>query len=122
MKERGYGDIVRNQKEICGKYEADCLIPSFASKLGISASALEGRLPLNGFRHVPKGDSCGWYIWSGDYSADPDFFIPLHVEHAVSESAQFVAYLGLAPGWRFLIGEDGYEDVWFDESLLIEDA
>jgi hypothetical protein len=43
-------------------------------------------------------------------------------EHVVSESAQFVAYLGLAPGWRFMIGEGGYEDVWFDESLLVEDT
>jgi hypothetical protein len=30
----------------------------------------------------------------------------------------FARYLGLAPGWRFLIGEDGYEDVWFDPDLL----
>jgi hypothetical protein len=28
-------------------------------------------------------------------------------------------YLGLAPGWRFLIAP-GYEDVWFDEILLLK--
>ena len=122
MKAYQYDKVVSNQKGICNKYEAECLIPSLASKLGISASALKGKLPLNGLRHAPKGDACGWYIWSGDYSTDPDFFLPLHVEHAVSDSAQFVAYLGLAPGWRFLIGEDGYEDVWFDEGLLMEDV
>ena len=29
---------------------------------------------------------------------------------------QIKKYLGLAPGWRFLIAGD-YEDVWFDERL-----
>jgi hypothetical protein len=32
---------------------------------------------------------------------------------------QFVLkYLGLPAGWRFQIDEKGYEDVWFDESIL----
>jgi len=117
MKAYLYDNVVSKQKGICSKYEADCLIPGLAERLGISASALEGKLPLNGLRHVPNGDTCGWYIWSGDYSADPGFFLPLHVEHVVSEFAQFVTYLGLPPGWRFMIGEGGYEDVWFDENL-----
>jgi hypothetical protein len=28
-----------------------------------------------------------------------------------------IPYLGLPPGWRFLIASD-HEEVWFDESLL----
>jgi hypothetical protein len=29
-----------------------------------------------------------------------------------------VKFLGLPPGFRFLIGENNYEDVWEDKSLL----
>jgi hypothetical protein len=61
MKAHLHDEVVCEQKGICSKYEADCLIPGLASKLGISASALEGKLPPNGLRHVPDGDTCGWY-------------------------------------------------------------
>jgi len=48
---------------------------------------------------------------------DPDFFVPLHVEHLDEWCPGAVKYLGLAPGWRFLFAE-GYEDVWEDTELL----
>lgn len=118
MKTDIYDKVVTEQRELCAKYGAEYLRSSLASKIGISAEALSGILPIHGLRHSPKGNTSGWYIWSGEYSEDPDFFSPLHVEHAISESAIFAQYLGLAPGWRFLIGENGYEDVWFDPGLL----
>ncbi|WP_441007151.1 immunity protein Imm33 domain-containing protein, partial [Neisseria meningitidis] len=31
---------------------------------------------------------------------------------------EIIPFLTLPPGYRFLIGENGYEDVWFDELLL----
>lgn len=48
---------------------------------------------------------------------DTGFFQPLHRAHISELCPQVVPYLGLPPGWRFLIA-DGYEDVWFDPSLL----
>jgi hypothetical protein len=60
----------------------------------------------------------GWYIWAGtELSASPDFFRPLHLTHVPEWCPAVMKYLGLPPGWRFLIA-DGHEDVWFDESLL----
>ena len=47
----------------------------------------------------------------------PIFFVPLHVVHLDEWCPEVKKYLGLPPGWRFLIAE-GHEDVWFDESLL----
>lgn len=31
---------------------------------------------------------------------------------------EVLPYLELPPGYRFIIDGKGYEDVWFDESLL----
>ncbi len=42
------------------------------------------------------------------------FFVPMHVEHLEQICPLILKYLGLAPGWRFLIDED-YEDVWEDQ-------
>lgn len=118
MKIEVYEAAVNAQRELCQKYGAEYVCSSLSSKLGISEKALESVFPIHGLRHSPGSEISGWYIWSEDYSEDPNFFEPMHVEHAISESAIYARYLGLAPGWRFLIAEDGYEDVWFDPGLL----
>lgn len=106
------------QKELCRKYEAEFLSSPTDLKVGIAANVREGVVPVNGLRHPPEGGTTGWYIYAGEeLSDDPDFFKPLHVEHLDDWCPQIKKYLGLAPGWRFLIAGD-YEDVWFDESLL----
>ena len=87
-------------------------------KAGVSLNIREVVTPVNGLRHPPESDTSGWHIWGGEeLPDDPDFFSPLHVAHLSDWCPEVQKYLGLPPGWRFLIvGE--YEDVWFDESLL----
>ena len=111
-------EIIISQKTICSKYKADFLETPLELKVGISLNVKDNILPLNGLRINPEGDTTGWYIWAGEeLSIEPDFFVPLHVEHLKDWTSIIQKYLGLAPGWRFLIAND-YEDVWFDESLL----
>lgn len=106
------------QKDLCKQYETEFLSSPNHLKVGIATNVLEGVVPINGFRHPPEGDTTGWYIYAGEeLSDDSDFFKSLHVEHLDDWCPQIKKYLGLAPGWRFLIAGD-YEDVWFDESLL----
>lgn len=110
--------IESSQKEVCEKYGAAyCPSPS-NMKVGIALNVREEVTPINGLRHPPEGDTTGWYIWAGEeLSADPHFFKPLHVEHLSDWCPRVQRYLGLPPGWRFLIAGD-YEDVWYDDSLL----
>ena len=105
------------QKGVCRQYGAEFVAAPVGMKVGISAAALRGEQPLHGLRHAPMGDTTGWYIWSGAYSDDPDFFQPLHVEHLSDACPASIKFLGLAPGWRFLFA-DGHEDAWYDENLL----
>jgi len=121
MKNKIFDDAFMDQRSICEKYCAGFVPSSPKLKMGISDAALRGVLPLHGLRRAPEADTSGWYIWSGDYSENADFFVPIHVEHVLSEGMVFAQYLGLAPGWRFLIGEEGYEDVWFDKNLLVDE-
>jgi len=61
----------------------------------------------------------GWYLWrGGEWSDADDFFASLHVEHVGEYLPRIEKYLELPPGHRFLIDDNGYEDVWFDASLL----
>jgi hypothetical protein len=76
------------------------------------------RQPLNGLRHRPRGQSNGWYIWTGgEIPSNPDFFRPIHVSHLREVAPSAVAFLALPPGWRFQAGPNG-EDVWADDRLL----
>lgn len=91
--------------------------PAPTDKVGIALHTLH-LLPLNGLRHPPEAGTCGWYIWGGEEPSDaPEFFQPLHVEHLAARCPAALPYLGLPPGYRFLLAP-GREDVWFDGSLL----
>ena len=107
---------IEKQKEICEKYNSKWKPINQKSRIGISENLnLE---KLNGLRHkTEKGKVC-WYIWSGEYSEDADFFKPICAEHLLQRNPKIIKYLALEDGFRFLITASGYEDVWFDENLL----
>jgi hypothetical protein len=106
------------QQNVCKKYGVPCVKCDLDHKVGIAENVKTGLKPINGLRHRPEGDTTGWYIWAGEKLAkDPDFFVPLHVKHLHEWCPDVLKFLGLPPGWRFLISEN-YEDVWRDPSLL----
>lgn len=87
---------------------------------GVSDNVRASAVPINGLRHPPEGDTTGWYIWAGQQGFSPDdlnFFKPMHIRHLAELCPAVLAYLGLPPGWRFLIAPN-HEDVWEDKSLL----
>lgn len=111
-------EILLAQHATCARHSAACWPVDPASKVGVNTNLRSGLRPVNGLRHPPEGDTCGWYLWAGeDLTEDPNFFVPLHAIHLVSWCPLLLPYLALPPGWRFLLA-DGYEDVWFDPDLL----
>jgi len=107
------------QRAVCRRVGADYYPAPKDLKVGIARNVRTGLLPINGLRHPPAADTTGWYIWAGESLSDsPDFFVPLHVEHLDEWCPEVRKFLGLSPGWRFLLAGE-YEDVWFDESLLV---
>lgn len=108
----------KEQRDICNKYNAPFVSSPLNLKVGISRNVKDGALPINGLRHPIEGDTSGWYIWGGEeLSDDPDFFLPLHIEHLSEWCPDIIKFLGLSPGWRFLYTPN-YEDVWEDKTLL----
>lgn len=107
-----------SQITICERYQTEVVQSPGNLKVGISKNVRDKTFPINGLRITPESDTTGWYIWAGsEMSCEPDFFVPLHVEHLTDWCPDVIPYLGLPPGWRFLLAPD-YEDVWFDSTLL----
>lgn len=112
-------DLINEQKRICKKYGAEWMPSPAGWKIGISKDIQSGRMPINGLRHEPKNGTLGWYIWcGGEINNDPRLWDAMHVEHLEQELPLVLKYLGLPPGWRFQIDDNGYEDVWEDKKLL----
>jgi hypothetical protein len=109
--------IERAQKAFCRQQAARYAGTLGDTKTGFALST-KGRVPINGLRHPPKGETSGWYIWCGQELSDAaDFFDPLHTCHLYEEYPDLVQLLGLAPGYRFLLAGE-HLDVWYDPSLL----
>ncbi len=112
-------DVKSIQRELCRLYNAPFFEAPGHLKLGIAENVRSGLQPINGLRHPPEGDASGWYVWAGEaLPEDEDFFQPLHIDHLDEWHPGLQKYLGLAPGWRFLIDSNGHEDVWEDPTLL----
>ena len=107
------------ENTVCERVGVKPKIPDGDAKLGIAISTI-GLQPINGLRHNEENGTCGWYIWCGtEFSENDDFFSPLHVQHVSEYLPQIKKYLSLPPGYRFLIDNSGYEDIWFYQELLI---
>jgi hypothetical protein len=115
--ERPVRQIDREQRALCERYGVTFVEAPLSLKVGVSRVFDLEKLPLHGLRHSPQGGTSGWYFWTGEYSSEPDFFVPIHGEHLIDRCPELIRFLGLAPGWRFLLAPR-HDDVWFDPSLL----
>jgi hypothetical protein len=115
-----WNQIQQEQKAICDKLKVDWMAVDEKSFIAINDSLFSDTKPINGLRHPKHGKIDGWYLWSGGEipQQESDFFKPLHTEHLIQVRPIVLKYLGLPPGWRFQIDDNGYEDIWFDESIL----
>jgi hypothetical protein len=108
-----------DQKRICDKYRVRWSETKIGLFIGLADNVLTGMNPVNGLRHPQCDTTTGWYIWAGEeFSQAEDFFKPYHVRHLLTMRPDIIKYLGLPPGFRFLIDDKGYEDVWEDLELL----
>jgi hypothetical protein len=113
-------DVVEAQRAVCARYGVDHHATRPDLKIGINF--LGDGYPINGMREPfdPEYDALtGWWIWNGERTAEFNKldFDALHATHVAETCPEVLPYLGLPPGWRFLIAPD-YEDVWKDETLL----
>ncbi|MDP2656448.1 MAG: hypothetical protein Q8P11_02690 [bacterium] len=114
-------DIYYEQHQVCLLYGAQCLEVSDDLIVGVSEGVRKGILPIHGLRYMYKDSMAGWFLWTGEWKDDVNFFQPLHVRHLHETAPALVKYLGLAPGWRFL-WTPKKDEVWFDTSLLRQDS
>lgn len=104
------------QLEMCSDAGVKPVAVRADEKVGIARNVRSGLLPINGVRHLPENGTCGWYIWAGEMSDDPDFFVPLHVAHLEEWCEAAMPFLQFPPGWCFTT--DGKRsNTWFQPTV-----
>ena len=112
--------IEQEQKDVCKRLDLPWTPVDNELMVAISNSLLTDTQPINGLRHPRQKNIDGWYLWSGEEipQDEDNFFNPIHPIHLLEKRPLVLRYLGLPYGYRFQIDDKGYEDIWFDESIL----
>lgn len=109
----------REQTALCERLGTRPHFVEGGDRLGASRSFFDPGFPVEGVRCPPSGDTCGWFLWVGDYSTDSNFFVSVNVLQVIQARPEIGPYLSLPPGWGFITAP-GYEDVWQDAKLLVQ--
>ena len=110
--------ILPSQADVCKRYGVEPQAPLVHDRLGIGLATLQTQ-PINGLRIPAVSGISGWFIFGGLKAGnEADFYSPLCIEHIHKYCEIVVPYLCLPAGWRFQIDLNGYEDVWYQPSLL----
>jgi hypothetical protein len=115
-----WSHIEQEQKDVCKRFNLPWTPTDEKLMVAINDSLFSDKLPVNGLRHRRENKIDGWYLWSGDEIPQDknDFFNPIHISHLIELHPLVLKYLGLPHGYRFQIDDKGYEDIWFDETIL----
>ncbi len=105
------------QQNVCKRLNVEWVPIEPFSMVGLSLVNTNSN-PFHALRHPPDSNS-GWFLWTEEWNKANDFFKPIHSVHLLEYRPAILKYLGLPAGYRVLIDDKGYEDIWFDATLLL---
>lgn len=107
--------LIEIQQFVCQKFNSKFVPPTENEMVALAISSL-GEIPITGIRNVLEAnENISWFFYCGEFSEDKDFFKPIHISHLKDYLPEVMQYLALEEGFRFVIDNDGYEDVWKEE-------
>lgn len=119
MIDQNSGMLLKLQQSVCAKHGAKFVGVHKHSMVRLALGSL-GQQPFQGLRSAPDGESSGWFLWAGQYSTADDFFQLVSYSALFEKCPQVIKYLGLPPGYRFVVDCEGYGEVWLDRPAETE--
>ncbi|WP_083302265.1 immunity protein Imm33 domain-containing protein [Burkholderia multivorans] len=110
MEQRDAQELLRLQLDTCRRYDLPDCAPE--DMVAVAISTL-GKMPVYGTRiSLPAGGIVSWFFHCGEYSDAADFYQPVHTDHLAELLPAVIKYLRLPHGSKFIIDDNGFEDVW----------
>lgn len=97
--------VIKEQSELCWKYNLIPLFPNFNQSVVISDGVYEGK-DIEGIRYDSPQNESGWYLITDDYNDDIKTLKVVHFYHVVFARPDILKYLALPFGYRFLMKND----------------
>ncbi|WP_197715406.1 hypothetical protein [Aquitalea magnusonii] len=106
--------MTKAQEVVCKKFNSPYL-PIAGQEMVALAVQTIGKMPIYGVRVIKEHpDDIEWFIHCGEFSGEDDFYKPIHASHLSEMLPAIEKYLALSQGFKFIIDDSGYEDVWQD--------
>lgn len=110
-----------DQLEVCRRHAVKPQRPWAFARALVGGSVRPDTWPVYGARAQPRRDrgDCGWTFWTGDpdmsKAAKKSKFQIIDVARVGEHCPAVIPYLALPPGWAFVLGPDGFADVYEHE-------
>ena len=109
--------LTKKQRKICNKDDLE-FEPHSHLKVGILLDVIDNIQLIPASRFQAEESTSRWFIWTGEYSEDRDFFKLIDVVHLLEWCHLILPYLGLPSGAKFSIAEDGNDVIAWKDLLL----
>ncbi|MBJ6362368.1 hypothetical protein ACFOQM_13825 [Paenibacillus sp. GCM10012307] len=108
--------VIREQEDICAKFDVNPVFPQFSQNIVISKGVYEG-LGIDAIRYSSPEHMTGWWLTTDLYDDNTDSLMNVHYFHVAFNRPDLLKYLALPCGYRFYI-TNSEEDIWFDENAV----
>ena len=106
-------ELIAEQKLLCEEFDSAYVKVNPDDEVAIAIQTLD-KDPIVGIRKKPEaGSKVAWYIYGGELAeGEENLFEIVSVTKLLEIFPDVLPYLALEEGFRFMIDQDEYEDVW----------
>jgi len=110
-------DLIDEQKLLCEEFDSTYIEVKADDLIAVALDSIKQE-PLVGIRKRPTaGETVTWYIYGGELQSNDEDFEIMSVKELQEILPEVLPYLALDHGYRFMIDQDDYEDVWKEDAF-----
>ncbi|WP_374990765.1 immunity protein Imm33 domain-containing protein [Acinetobacter rudis] len=111
-------EFIEEQKLLCEEFDSAYIQVKADDEVAIAVQTLN-REPIVGIRkRIETGSKVAWYIYGGELDdSEENLFEIVTITQLLEIFPDVMPYLALEEGFRFMIDQDDYEDVWKADAL-----
>lgn len=110
-------DLIDEQKLLCEEFDSAYIEVKGDDLVAVALESIKQE-PIVGIRKKPvAGETVSWYIYGGELQTNEEDFEIMSIKELQDILPDVLPYLALDNGYRFMIDQDDYEDVWKEEAF-----
>ena len=118
IKSTNMQEFIEEQKLLCEEFDSAYIKVNADDEVAIAIKTLDQELIVGIRKKVEAGSKVAWYIYGGELEdGEENLFEIVTITQLLEIFPDVLPYLALEEGFRFMIDQDDYEDVWKADAL-----